>query len=151
MSLKRSQHSGLLSWSVVWVLMGWTLRSANELKTLNPKTNEVFFFYPFPYIQTLFSNFPIKGMSKWDPAPLCMNLSVVRLFITSLIEALPGPSRAIFVATHGSTPEDDASFVFWTVGILPVDAYRKYEILGMDSLEKRVEKVVGWIREITVR
>jgi hypothetical protein len=37
------------------------------------------------------------------------------------------------------------------VGILPVDAYRKYEVLGIESLEKRVERVVGWIREITAR
>ncbi len=84
-----------------------------------------------------------------EPPQKCAyeSLSQVRSLILTKLSNLPHKTRLHFDLLNGPPPEDAGALSFWVAHLLPVGEYKKYKLLGMDSVKKRIVAVLGLLDE----
>ncbi|KAJ3409727.1 hypothetical protein HDV05_004284 [Chytridiales sp. JEL 0842] len=76
-----------------------------------------------------------------------ISLSKVRSLIMSKLSALPPKARLHFELLNGTPPEDAPALTFWIAHLLPVSEYKKYKLLEMNCVRKRIEAVLELVEE----
>ncbi|KAJ3412385.1 hypothetical protein HDV05_000805 [Chytridiales sp. JEL 0842] len=89
-----------------------------------------------------------KQSPSWDPLSLCSQILRLRQFAKNLVESLPENTRRQFEAQYKKIPDDPAELTFWLSNILPLDPYQKYELLPLQRVKERADKIIYWINKL---
>ncbi|TPX30677.1 hypothetical protein SmJEL517_g05810 [Synchytrium microbalum] len=79
--------------------------------------------------------------SASEPSHLSRLVTKALDFIHNFIASLPEQSRFSFERQHGMPPADPGDLSFWLASLLPISPTRKYDLLRMQSVVGRMEKV----------
>jgi Lon protease-like protein len=86
----------------------------------------------------------------FNPCFLAGLLGTARDAVQGILGALPPSARFHFERQHGKMPVGAYELSFWLAEFLPVGPYVAYGLLGITSVERRMEMVVAWLRKCSV-
>ncbi|TPX72342.1 hypothetical protein SpCBS45565_g00416 [Spizellomyces sp. 'palustris'] len=88
------------------------------------------------------------SLRRTIPEQLNILTQRIQSFTQDLLTSLPQQARTTFQNQHGQPPSDWSDLCYWVAGFLPLSPYRLYELLSLNSVLARLEKVCEWIDEV---